>query len=386
MTEKNDQTEPLILDVRNACLWRHGQRLPLKPKETAVLYYLATHPNQLVPKSELLQAVWPETFVSDTVLRNAIRSLRRVLGDSAQTPQFIETKPRQGYRLIGPITIQNPLQSNPDTKPAEVQSTRPPWLVGRDAAVLRLRSWLAASTQSDRCVGVITGEVGIGKTTLVETFLTWAEHHTPVLILRGQCVELYGTGEAYLPIFEALYRGCRGPHAQSVVSVLRQYAPSWLLHMPGILAADEYEALTRLHAGAPSAHMMHELVEALDALSSIAPLIMVVEDLHWSDTATLACLALLAQRREAARVLLLLTYRPEEIQPSDHPLQAALPNWQRLPHIHLLSLTELTASDTLAYLEARCSSRPELSTWPQVLVSFLSFFARLPTLPFECCH
>ncbi len=356
----NPENEAIILDVRNACLWRNAQRLPLKPKESAVLYYLATHPNQLVTKSELLQAVWPETFVSDTVLRNAIRSLRRLLGDSARTPQFIETKPRQGYRLIGPITPHHQLDSDPHTDSANLQLGLPPWLVGRDTAGSQLQQWLASSTQSKRCVGVITGEVGIGKTALVDTFLAWAEQQETLCILRGQCVEHYGTGEAYLPIFEALYRECQGPNSQAIVSVLHQYAPSWLWHMPGILPAETYEELARLHAGAPPVRMMRELVEALDALSAIQPLVFVVEDLHWSDTATLDLLAVLAQRREPARFLLLLTYRPEDLHPPDHPLHAAIANWQRLPHIHLLPLTELTAEDTVTYLQVRCSLSAEL--------------------------
>jgi class 3 adenylate cyclase len=65
-----------------------------------VLHYLVTHPDRLVTKDELLDAVWPETSVTDAVLRVAIGALRKVLGDTARTPRFIATVPRRGYRFL----------------------------------------------------------------------------------------------------------------------------------------------------------------------------------------------------------------------------------------------------------------------------------------------
>src|SRR5262244_4508798 len=91
------------LDPDNACLWRGTQPIVLTPKAFDVLHYLVTHPDRLVPKDELLDAVWPETGVTDAVLRVAIGALRKVLGDPAQTPRFIATVPRRGYRFLAPV-------------------------------------------------------------------------------------------------------------------------------------------------------------------------------------------------------------------------------------------------------------------------------------------
>ena len=77
--------------------------MPLPPKVFAVLHYLVTHPDRLVTKDELLDAVWPETAVSDAVVRVAIGALRKVLGDTAQTPRYIATVPRRGYRFLAPV-------------------------------------------------------------------------------------------------------------------------------------------------------------------------------------------------------------------------------------------------------------------------------------------
>ena len=88
------------LDPDNAYLWRDTEAVPLPPKIFAVLHYLVTHPDRLVRKDELLDAVWPETAVTEAVLRVAIGALRKLLGDTAQTPHFIATVPRRGYRFL----------------------------------------------------------------------------------------------------------------------------------------------------------------------------------------------------------------------------------------------------------------------------------------------
>jgi DNA-binding winged helix-turn-helix (wHTH) protein len=77
----------------------------LPPKAFAVLHYLVTHPNHLVTKDELLDAVWPETAITDAVVRVTIGTLRKVLGDTAQTPRCIATVPRRGYRFLTAVAL-----------------------------------------------------------------------------------------------------------------------------------------------------------------------------------------------------------------------------------------------------------------------------------------
>jgi hypothetical protein len=79
------------LDPDNACLWRGTQPIALTPKAFDVLHYLVTHPDRLVTKDSLLDAVWPEIAISEVVVRVAIGEVRRVLGDTAQAPRFIAT-------------------------------------------------------------------------------------------------------------------------------------------------------------------------------------------------------------------------------------------------------------------------------------------------------
>src|SRR5215471_11240005 len=91
------------LDPDHACLWRGAEALALTPKAFAVLHYLVTHPHRLISKDELLDAVWPEVAVTEAVLRVTIGMVRKVLGDPAQTPRFIATMPRRGYRFLAPV-------------------------------------------------------------------------------------------------------------------------------------------------------------------------------------------------------------------------------------------------------------------------------------------
>src|SRR5262245_14084087 len=92
------------LDPDHACLWRGAEALALTPKAFAVLHYLVTHPDRLVSKDELLDAVWPEVAVTEAVLRVTIAMLRKMLGDAAQTPRYIATMPRRGYRFLALVT------------------------------------------------------------------------------------------------------------------------------------------------------------------------------------------------------------------------------------------------------------------------------------------
>jgi class 3 adenylate cyclase/predicted ATPase len=100
--------ESFRLDPVNACLWRGAEAVVLTPKTFDVLYYLVLHADRLVTKDELLDAVWPETAVSDGVVRMAISALRKALDDIAQTPRFIATVPRRGYRFVAAVTRLEP--------------------------------------------------------------------------------------------------------------------------------------------------------------------------------------------------------------------------------------------------------------------------------------
>src|ERR1700723_1731693 len=99
---------PFRLDTINQCLWRSSEdggeeRIPLKPKTYSILAYFLDHPDRLVTQEELLEAVWPDTYVQPEVVKRHIFDLREALGDDSKTPAFLETLPRRGYRFISSV-------------------------------------------------------------------------------------------------------------------------------------------------------------------------------------------------------------------------------------------------------------------------------------------
>src|SRR5262245_34814568 len=85
-------------------MWREAQILALRPKGFAVLHYLVAHAGTLVTKQAILEAVWQETIVSDTVLKVCIAEIRQALGDTPKTPRVIATVSRRSYRFLAPVT------------------------------------------------------------------------------------------------------------------------------------------------------------------------------------------------------------------------------------------------------------------------------------------
>src|SRR5882762_10216607 len=98
-------------DPTSESLWRGTRAIALRPKTFAVLRLLVERAGQLVTKEELLDAVWPDTSVSDVVPIVCVRELRQALGDQADAPHFIETVPRRGYRFIALLSTAPPVVS-----------------------------------------------------------------------------------------------------------------------------------------------------------------------------------------------------------------------------------------------------------------------------------
>jgi len=96
------------LDTANLCLWRGHERESIPPKAYDVLRYLVENSGRLVTQNEILEKLWPETYVNPEVLRKYILEIRKTLGDRPDRPEFIETVPKRGYRFIAPVTEESP--------------------------------------------------------------------------------------------------------------------------------------------------------------------------------------------------------------------------------------------------------------------------------------
>jgi len=357
--EKRINFDPFCLDLSNECLWEGTQAIKLRPKAFAVLDYLLGHPGRLVTKEELLNAVWPGTFIGEAVLKVAIRQLREALGDDPKSPRFIETAHRRGYRFIGEIAESEPMHvRNQESKSTDAvlgSSKRvgdsAQRVVGRDGVLSQMQRWLEKMLGGERQIVFVTGEAGIGKTALVDTFAQRIASDRNIRIGRGQCLEQYGTSEAYLPVLDAIGRLCR--ERKQVVDVLRAHAPMWLLQMPSLVSASDREVLSREMSGATRERMLREMGEALEALAADLPLVLILEDLHWSDYSTLDLISYVARERHPDRLMLIGTYRTVELIVSGHPLKAVKQELLAKQQCQELPLDYLTEDAVAKYLSVR---------------------------------
>ena len=92
------------LDSAERLLLRGGEHVSLTPKAFDLLVYLVEHAGRLVTKQELMNALWPDTFVEDSNLTFTVSALRKALGDNQDGAQYIQTVPTRGYRFVAPVT------------------------------------------------------------------------------------------------------------------------------------------------------------------------------------------------------------------------------------------------------------------------------------------
>jgi DNA-binding winged helix-turn-helix (wHTH) protein/tetratricopeptide (TPR) repeat protein len=340
---------PFSLDPVGQRLWRDGRPVQLKPKAFAVLWYLLERANRLVTKQELLGEVWGGVHVGGAVLKTQLRDIRHALGDEAKTPRYIETSHRRGYRFIAPV---RKVKAHSPVQGATVSH-----FVGRQSESLILEGELARVFTGCRRAVFVTGQPGIGKTSLVRAFCDRLELEGTVLVAWGQCVEQGGAGEAYLPLLEAIGRIGRGPGRDALLAALHQYAPSWLPHLPSLGQAETASASPASRLAAPLGRMLREMAEALEAMSLDRPVLLLLEDLHWADPSTLAWLDYVARRADPARLLVIATARSASIASPEHPLAALKRELDLVPCCTELTVSFFSRQDLEEHLSARFGPR-----------------------------
>lgn len=346
---------PFQLDEAEALLERDGQPVEVPPRAFQVLCELARRPGQLVTKDALIDAVWGHHHLNESALKNIVSQLRQALGDDAREPRIIQTASRRGYRFIATLAQDVAAPATPTTLPAALPvavtalPALDPTLVGREGDLAQLNAAWAAAQRQQRQLVFVLGEAGAGKSTLVERFVA----ASGAIVAFGQCIEHYGSGEPYMPLLEALNTLSRLPRGDTLIRTMREVAPTWLLQMPWFVSDDDRHKLQREAAGATQDRMLREFGELVDRMPREAPVLLVLEDLHWSDHATVQLLGYLAHRRGPAGLMVLGTLRPTELVLEDHPL-AGLRQQLRARRLSIeIDLESLSEADIGALLAAR---------------------------------
>jgi DNA-binding winged helix-turn-helix (wHTH) protein/predicted ATPase len=343
------------LDARTGELWRDGVEAKVTPRAAAVLTLLAERAQHLVTKRELFDRVWDGMAVGDDALTSCIQELRGTLGDDARRPKYIETLHRRGYRLMVPVTAD---VSGSGALPAVTTVPAPSRLVGRGAELAELGRCFLQALSGRRQLVFVSGEPGIGKSALADAFLDQLRPGGDLRIAHGQCLDHHGVGEPYLPLIEALTRLASAPGGDAVKDILMERAPSWLAQMPSLWGHARRDALAA-RGRATRERMLRELTEAVEAIAARTPLLLKLEDIHWSDASTLNWLAHVARRPETARLMLLATFRPADAA----AIKAGLDDVVAELAVHGLCreivLSPLDLQAVEAYVHARLGDRHE---------------------------
>ena len=340
------------LDRATYQLRHKGRPVQLERIPLDLLFILADRRGQLVTREEILQRVWGKGVFLDTnnAINTAVRKIRHALHDDSDSPRFVVTIPAKGYRFIA--KVKTAAAHDELVRVPSMREGPAPIVVGREAELARLQSWFAQVIEGGRRVAFVAGEAGIGKTTFVWAFLD-SLGSSAARIGRGQCVEQYGAGEPYMPVLEALTRLCQEARGERVVELLHKFAPTWLAQMPSLLSYGDRERLQATAQGVTQQRMLREMAQALEALGAETPLVLALEDLHWSDFSTLELISAIARRTEPARLLILGTYRPTEMLASDHPLRTMKQELELHRNCEELRLKLLSEADVAAYLSKR---------------------------------
>jgi DNA-binding NarL/FixJ family response regulator len=223
-------------------------------------------------------------------------------------------------------------------------------LVGRLPELDLLQEHLRQAATGRGGTVLVAGDAGIGKTRLV-TELAARARAAGAQPLVGRCIDLVGAEVAYLPVAEALRRLTAQEDVRALLASARELR--WLL--PATVTGEEP---TRRRGGAPGSQLglLEELLALLELAAAEEPVVLVLEDLHWADTSTLDLVALLAHNLAERRVLLLGTYRADEL-PGDHRLRRLVTGLLRAGVATRLELGPLGREELDALLQRRAPPR-----------------------------
>lgn len=313
------------LDLGSGELWRAGRRVRVRRKVWDVLLYLVEHRGRLVAKDELLAAVWPGVNVNEEAVARHVREVRQALGDTSKPATCVEIEYGRGFRFVasvresprGAADVLSPATADDRALLAEVWralgvagqaadvGVEEASLIGRADELAAIEDALARVSAGGARFIEFTGEAGMGKTRLVAAGLERALG-AGFAVLAGRCFE----GEGGPPFW---------PWAQAIRVLLRRFpvdtVRGWLGEQAEGLAQILSEFGAQPPAGVDAEQARLRLFDAVVAVLRCAgqqqPLLLVLDDVHWADPASIALLQMIAYE-PALPLLGLVTSRPDD--------------------------------------------------------------------------
>ncbi len=357
--------DPSCFDLR-----RRGKVVKLEPKVFDVLLHLIEHLDRVVTKQELLDELWPGEAVSDSVLPRCIAAMRRAVGDTRARQRVIATVHGRGYRFVaslkeveaaasdlGSESTKSSLSVPGSEAPRHVAVPPDSDFVGREAAMKRLAAGLERAEAGQGGISLVVGEPGIGKTRIAdEISVIAAEAGFEVLI--GRCYEGEGA-PAYWPWVQILRDAAVGTEDNEMLrslvgggaADLAQLLPDLDVRLgspKGVSGPDGEQARFRLYDAA---------TRFLVARTGGAPLLLILDDLHWADASSLGLLRFLVGQTTKARMLVIATYRDVDVR-RGHPLADLLGALARTSHCDRVALSGFDESEITSFVSHLMGESP----------------------------
>ncbi|HXC49967.1 MAG TPA: AAA family ATPase [Candidatus Limnocylindrales bacterium] len=304
-------------------LLRRGRHVAVEPKVLEVMVHLAGNADRVVPKAELLDSLWPGVAVVDGVVHRCVSRARRLLGDDGNGPRIIATRGREGYQFVAKVSaIRRTLAIEPESSVPSAGAGIPALvpradLIGRTDE-LRVLHAMLADLEGARRGGVlcITGSPGMGKSRLLDTLADDAATHG-VRVLRSECREVSGA-PAFHPWIRILEDLAMGSDAAVLLDKLGSSAADLGELVPALVhSRASHTSRANLSPDLQRSRFLSTAERLLRIASESRPTVILIDDLHCGDDATLAFWRILTPACSRVPLLLACSYRDAEVRRHD---------------------------------------------------------------------
>jgi DNA-binding CsgD family transcriptional regulator/tetratricopeptide (TPR) repeat protein len=232
--------------------------------------------------------------------------------------------------------------------------------VGRREELRRLQRGLQSAAAGEPGALLIAGEAGVGKTRLVEEF---ADQVSPIAaVLFGRCLQLSGGGLPYGAIVDALRGLTRSPGPADLEKLIGPASDDLRRLLAGVTPTPSIQPVSEF----AQSRLFESILRFLDRLAQEQPVVLIIEDIHWVDRSTLDLLMFLIRMVRHERLVVVATYRSDELHPQ-HPLQPALAELDRSRHVERLELVPFDREDLSLLLGGILGRPPSPATVQRIL-------------------
>ncbi|MCP3985908.1 MAG: AAA family ATPase [bacterium] len=305
------------LDEARFEIRRAGSPVLTKRRAFDFVRYLLVNRDRVVPQDELADSLWQGAVRGLSTIPQCVTSARRALGDDAGRQVVIQTVRGRGYRFVAKV-LESELPSHSANSSVDVEraadhSLVPPF-VGRSELMNTLRTAMRESLSGETRIVLLVGEAGIGKTRIVEELCREATDNGTT-VLTGRCYDGEGA-PAFWPWIQTVRDWVRLNEDKPIPEELAEQAGFFAFWRPEL----KLQFADLGTSGGEGAEARFQLFDAaargLRKFAEHKPLVLVVEDLHWADPASLGLLSFVAAQLHHDPVLVLGTYREAGLHPA----------------------------------------------------------------------